>query len=114
MDTRPMSLLYNDYQVDTSVLMASLSYLYVENDTYFNILIYSNINDMSLTLHMEDPGTETIVATNYNIEIKEIINSETEEKSYTAEFIYLDCYYYISAIMDKEQFIDIVKNIKFN
>lgn len=113
-DFKPDNMKYLSVNIDDLTYNAVMQYIY-NNDTTVNIYIYKNRKNASSSQVFDG-----IVKDNFVIESREgdLINvtelmNPNNEISYAAYFNKDECYYSVTAIMDKENFTKMLKNIYF-
>ncbi|MBS5079180.1 MAG: DUF4367 domain-containing protein [Clostridiales bacterium] len=111
---KPDNMKYLSVNIDDLTYNAVMQYIY-NNDTTVNIYIYKNRKNASSSQVFDG-----IVKDNFVIESEEgdLINvtelmNPNNEISYAAYFNKDECYYSVTAIMEKENFTKMLKNIYF-
>ena len=113
-DFKPDNMKFLSVNIDDLTYNAVIQYIY-NNDTIVNIYIYKNKKNASSSQVFDG-----IVKDNFVIETKDgdLINvtefmNPNDEISYSAYFNKDECYYSVTAIMEKENFTKMLKNIYF-
>lgn len=102
-----------DVTIDTSVRIADV--LYLIDEQVFSYRMTANYQNNSFGYDIEDQliNEEEIVVKDVIIRFAEYEVEGTKEREYTAQFEYSDIYYFLSGIVEKDEFIKIVKNLHF-
>lgn len=113
MHYKPIDMKFVKAWLDKDVQMAYFSYEYKER--LMTIQMVVNYRNSSLKLDFEDE-----IISEYNIQVPEAIFTvksyeikESSEIEYSAEAEYKDVKYIISGVIEKKEFDDILKNLKF-
>lgn len=106
----PQKLIYSNTVITGDTATMFFKY----GDNYFNVIqqIRSVENSSGITSDRNDKIDNTVYNKWLNKEIEiQMATVEGQEIEYSAELIFDDSYYYLSGVIDKEDFIDIVKNL---
>ena len=110
----PKSMIFKSYEIDLEQQRAVLFYTY--NDQIIRYSMYMNNSDSSHgQIETDKLVDEYIIEVDRNviINIKEYSVVNYEENRYVAEFEYDDAQYQLMGIMEKREFVKIIKNLFF-
>lgn len=111
---KPDGMKFLSVNIDELTKNAVLQYQYT-GETIVNIFVYKNRKNASSTQVFDGKVNDSFVLESNDgdaINVTELMNPN-DEISYAAYLNKKDCYYSITAIMDKENFTKILKNIYF-
>ena len=111
---KPDGMKFLSVNIDELTKNAVLQYQY-KGETIVNVFVYKNRKNASSTQVFDGKVNDSFVIEcndGDSINVTELMNPN-DEISYAAYFNKKDCYYSITAIMDKENFTKILKNIYF-
>ncbi|MCI6467397.1 MAG: DUF4367 domain-containing protein [Faecalicatena sp.] len=110
---RPEHMELRNYSLDTDQRRAILFYEYGVQIVRYTI--YQNDSDSSLVQKEEDILIDTfkISTQNQKIVVKEYEVKNYSQRRYVAQFTYNGCEYQLKGIMEKEEFIKIIKDLQF-
>ncbi len=110
---KPKGMVLENYNIDKEQKMAQLFYRY--GDETIRYIIYINATDSSLGQKNVDGLTdEFIVKTEKSeVRIKEYDVPNYENPRFLADFNYKGGHYQLKGIMEKDEFIKIVENLRF-
>ena len=106
----PQQLIYSN----TVITGDTATMLFKYGDNYFNVIqqIRSVENSSGITSDRNDKIDNTVYNKWLNKEIEiQMATVEGQEIEYSAELIFEDSYYYLSGVIDKDDFVNIVKNL---
>ena len=106
----PQKLIYSN----TVITGDTATMLFKYGDNYFNVIqqIRSVENSSGITSDRNDKIDNTVYNKWLNKEIEiQMATVEGQEIEYSAELIFEDSYYYLSGVIDKDDFVNIVKNL---
>lgn len=109
----PEEMYLDDAQVDETLMQAKFFYRYGDE-----IICYSvYMNDQDSSLGQKEGNTAVneyqIAVKDVEITVREYKVENHKEYSRVAEFVYMDAYYQLDGIMEKEEFDKILKNLHF-
>lgn len=113
MDYKPKIMKVMDFSIDNTLLTANLYYQYENNILTYTIMpVY---RDASAGYDIEDSITDeyTKVVNNIKINITEYLISDMNKTEYSAKFKYQDVEYFLTGIIEKEEFEKILENLHF-
>lgn len=109
----PKNMVARDCEIDEQLRRAKVFYEY--NGKIIVYSIYTNDEDSSHTQIMEDLHTDT-----FNVEteklvlnVQEYLIEESQEYRYLSYFEYGGVYYQLIGIMNREDFVEILKNLNY-
>lgn len=107
---RPEGMELTWYQIDTEVGEAVLEYMIGEKA--FHVFIYEKNTDNSVNMQYDGKKRQNIVVDSCGIEVELYeIEGSAEGSYYETDFEYLNTYYAISTVVEKEEFQKIIENI---
>lgn len=110
---RPNGFEYYSYRIDKSLNIAQLEYKYGEDIVIFLMDKEDSIKASKVGgLHGEQVATVTTTIDNIDVIVKEILDNNGVG-SYSAEWTCNDVIYQISGKMEKEEFVDLIRNIAY-
>lgn len=109
----PEDMNLENYNIDEGQDRAQLFYKY--NGEVLRYSIYMNDLDSSLGQKEVDELTDSFIVTNtqQDIEVKEYYVKENKNYRYIADFEYLGIHYQIKGVIDKSEFVELIKNLKY-
>mgnify|MGYP005754611793 CR=1 FL=1 len=111
---RPYGLEFLDYEVDETVSIARLEYLYEEK--VIILLIDQQSEDRASNInsaHGEKTETVITVSDGIKVTIEKIQDVQDKEPSYTAQWEREDVFYYLSGKMELEELRQIIENMVY-
>lgn len=113
MQYKPKGMVLKNYSIDEEQRRAQLFYFY--NNEIIRYTVYTNDTDSSLGQKELDELADEFNLEVYNnlIHIEEYQVEDYENPRWVADFEYKEIHYQIKGVMEKEEFIKIVENLKF-
>lgn len=110
---KPKGMTLENYDLDIEQKMAQLFYRY--GDETIRYIIYINDSDSSLgQKNVDGLANEFVIKTEESdIKIKEYDVPNYENPRFMADFDYKGIHYQLKGIMEKDEFIEIVENLRF-
>lgn len=110
---KPKGMILTRYTLDDEQRIAYLFYRY--NDEVIRYTMYMNDTDSSFGQKDLDKLSDEYEIQNGDttIKVEEYDVEDSEDKRYIAEFEYMDIHYQLMGVMEKEEFDEILKNLKF-
>ena len=110
--TMPEGMNYDALYIDEDAQWAKMFYLY--ESKVLTVLMDKSNKDMSfgVVYDGEDLGNINVQLKNVDVTIHKIQRDE-RHIAYSAEMEYGSAFYYVSADMDEEEFLSLIKNVEF-
>ncbi|MBC5689224.1 DUF4367 domain-containing protein [Mediterraneibacter sp. NSJ-55] len=108
---KPQNMILESYSIDIEQKRAQLFYNY--NNRIIRYTIYLNDTDSSLSQKELDKQTDVFIVENGNEKIQVEEYQKDSEYRYIANFENRGIYYQLKGVMEREEFENIIKNLKF-
>lgn len=111
---KPSGMRLEKIQIDEDQKQAKLFYRY--NDEVIRYMVYTNDSDSSLNQKEEDEQIDTfnVDLENTSIAVREYRVKKKDTLRYIADFEYKGVRYQLKGVMDKDQLIKILEDLKFD
>lgn len=109
----PYGMKLDSYEIDVDAEMAKLFFLYHGETVQYKI--YANDNDSSYGKHPADKMIDSFEIENskQKINVEEYQVEGKEQNCYYAEFDYMDVKYQLVGVLERANFEEILKNLKY-
>lgn len=111
---RPKGFKYKWIKIEKDAQISEIMYQYKEENILYTISAMQSNNSMGLDADDKEVDKYMKKVNGVNISIQEYITSESKKKKYIAKFKYGGTGYYLSGIMPRDEFINLLKNLHFS